>query len=122
VAYGSAAAVVVAGIACAIAVPPLAGQLLTIVLLSLGLGGAVLLLFFEVGLSEDRERALDQERREESERRAAERALHEQERARREQERAGREAERKRERPPSSRPGGPRHSAPGRWRPRRRPE
>jgi hypothetical protein len=33
------------------------GQVLAIALISLGLGGALLLLFLEVGLSEDRERA-----------------------------------------------------------------
>jgi hypothetical protein len=40
----------------------LTGEVLTIVLLSLGLGGAVLLVFYEVGLSEDRERAKEQRR------------------------------------------------------------
>jgi len=48
---------------CAALVHGLIGQLLTIVLLSVGLGGAVLLLFLEVGLSEDRDRAQDEGRR-----------------------------------------------------------
>jgi hypothetical protein len=39
------------------------GQVLAITLITLGLGGALLLLFFEVGLSEDRERAREDERR-----------------------------------------------------------
>jgi hypothetical protein len=62
-AFGSAAALVLAGGVCAVLVGGLTGQVLTIVLLSAGLGGAVLLVFLEVGLSEDRERARDEERR-----------------------------------------------------------
>ncbi len=53
---------VLAGGICAALVHGLIGQLLTIVLLSVGLAGAVLLLFLEVGLSEDRDRAQDQKR------------------------------------------------------------
>jgi hypothetical protein len=56
-AFGSAGALVITGAICAAVVPDLIGQLLTIVLMSLGFGGAVLLVFLEVGLSEDRERA-----------------------------------------------------------------
>ncbi len=41
----------------------LAGQILTIALISAGLGGAVLLVFLEVGLSEDRERTAREARR-----------------------------------------------------------
>jgi hypothetical protein len=62
-AFGSAALLVLAGAACAVVVPGLTGQLLTLVLVSVGLGGAVLLVFLEVGLSEDRERAREAERR-----------------------------------------------------------
>jgi hypothetical protein len=62
-AFGMAGLLVVAGGACAAFVHGLTGQLLTIVLISLGLGGAVLLLFLEVGLSEDRERARETARR-----------------------------------------------------------
>jgi hypothetical protein len=62
-AFGSAAALVAAGIVCAALVGGVAGQVLTIVLVSAGLGGAVLLVFLEVGLSEDRERARDEDRR-----------------------------------------------------------
>jgi len=54
---------VLAGGSCAALVHSLIGQLLTIVLLSVGLAGAVLLLFLEVGLSEDRDRAQDEKRR-----------------------------------------------------------
>ena len=56
-AFGSAGALVVAGAICAAVVPGLIGQLLTTVLMSLGFAGAVLLVFLEVGLSEDRARA-----------------------------------------------------------------
>ncbi len=61
--FGSALALVLAGGACAVLVGGVAGQVLTIVLISAGLGGAVLLVFLEVGLSEDRELARDEERR-----------------------------------------------------------
>ena len=62
-AFGSAAVLVLAGAACAALVGGLTGKLLTIVLMSLGFAGAVLLVFLEVGLSEDRERAAEAERR-----------------------------------------------------------
>jgi hypothetical protein len=77
VAFGSAAALVLAGVICAILVPGLTGQLLTFVLIAFGLGAAVLLVFLEVGLSEDRDRAREEsdrareeERRREQSRRA----------------------------------------------------
>jgi hypothetical protein len=60
-AFGAAAATVLAGVACAILVGGVAGQVLTIVLIAAGLAGAVLLVFLEVGLSEDRELARDRE-------------------------------------------------------------
>src|SRR5947209_7333411 len=62
-AFGSAGAVVIAGAICAAVVPDLIGQLLTTVLMSLGFAGAVLLVFLEVGLSEDRERAREEAQR-----------------------------------------------------------
>jgi hypothetical protein len=62
-AFGSAGALVITGGICAAVVPDLIGQLLTIVLMSLGFGGAVMLVFLEVGLSEDRERARDDRQR-----------------------------------------------------------
>jgi hypothetical protein len=62
-AFGSAFALAVVGGLCAVLVGGLTGQILTIVLVSLGLGGAVLLMFLEVGLSEDQERARDEQRR-----------------------------------------------------------
>jgi hypothetical protein len=65
VAFGSAAGMAVIGGICAAVFPGLTGQLLALVLISVGLGAVVLLVFYEVGLSEDKERAAEQERREE---------------------------------------------------------
>jgi hypothetical protein len=62
-AFGSAGALVVAGGACAVLAAGVVGEVLTIVLISAGLAGALLLLFLEVGLSEERELARDEERR-----------------------------------------------------------
>jgi hypothetical protein len=62
-AFGTAAVLVVAGAVCVAVIGGLLGQVLAIALITAGLGGALLLLFYEVGLSEDRERAREQERR-----------------------------------------------------------
>jgi hypothetical protein len=67
--YGTACVLVVIGGAAAALFPGLTGELLATALISIGLGGVVLLIFYEVGLSEDRERAEEAER----DRRAAER-------------------------------------------------
>jgi fatty acid desaturase len=69
VAFGSAAALAVAGGICAAVIGGLTGQVLAIALVSVGLGGVVLLLFLEVGLSEDHERAREEQRRTQPERR-----------------------------------------------------
>jgi hypothetical protein len=61
-AYGAAAAATVAGFASA-ALGGLAGQIAAIALVSAGLGGALLFAFYEVGLSEDRDRAEERKRR-----------------------------------------------------------
>jgi uncharacterized membrane protein len=68
-AFGSAAVLVIAGGVCAALVGGIAGEVLTIVLLSLGLGGALLLVFLEIGLGEEHELARDERRRRERERR-----------------------------------------------------
>jgi uncharacterized membrane protein len=47
---------VVAGALCGVLIGGLTGQVLLIALITAGLGGALLLVFLEVGLSEDRER------------------------------------------------------------------
>jgi len=62
-AFGSAAAAVVAGALCAVFVSGLTGSVLAITLITGGLGAALLLVFLEVGLSEDRERAREEEQR-----------------------------------------------------------
>jgi uncharacterized membrane protein len=63
VTFGSAAALVVAGAICAVLVGGLTGEVLAIALITLGLGAAVLLVFLEVGLSDERELAREQKRR-----------------------------------------------------------
>jgi hypothetical protein len=61
-AFGSAAALVVAGSICAALVGGLTGEVLAIALITLGLGAVVLLMFLEVGLSEDRQLAKQEKR------------------------------------------------------------
>jgi hypothetical protein len=63
--FGSAAALVVAGAICAVLVAGLTGEVLAIALITLGLGAIVLLLFVEVGLSEERELAREEKQRRE---------------------------------------------------------
>jgi hypothetical protein len=60
-AFGSAGALVVAGGICGAVVAGLTGDLLMIGLLMGGLGGALLLAFLDVGLTEERQRAREQE-------------------------------------------------------------
>jgi membrane protein implicated in regulation of membrane protease activity len=55
--FGLAAALVAAGAICAVLIAGGTGQILALILISLGLVLAVSLVFLEVGLSEDRERA-----------------------------------------------------------------
>jgi hypothetical protein len=62
-AYGSAACAVVVGGLCGALVDGLTGQVLAIALITVGLGAILLLLFFEVGLSEEKERARPRRRR-----------------------------------------------------------
>ena len=61
-AYGGAIVVTAAGFGCA-ALGGLAGQVAGIALVSAGLGGALLYAFYEVGVSEDRDRAEEERRR-----------------------------------------------------------
>jgi hypothetical protein len=63
-AFGSAALLVVAGVAGAIAFSGTLGQVIALVLIGVGLVLATSLVFLEVGLSEDRERAREERRRE----------------------------------------------------------
>lgn len=62
-AFGSAAALVVAGALCAAFVGGVVGDVLTVALMSLGFGGAVLLVFLEIGLGEERDLAEEERRR-----------------------------------------------------------
>jgi hypothetical protein len=63
VGFGSAALLVIAGVACAVFVADGTGEVLTLVLMGTGLIVATSLVFLEVGLSEDRERARELARR-----------------------------------------------------------
>jgi hypothetical protein len=54
---------VLAGVACAVLVPGVTGEILTIVLIATGLGGALALVFLEIGLSEERDLAGEEERK-----------------------------------------------------------
>jgi hypothetical protein len=64
-AYGTAAAAVIAGVICLALIGGVVGDALAIALMLAGFGGALLLLFYEVGLSEERERARKRARDEE---------------------------------------------------------
>ena len=62
-AFGSAAALVVAGSICFVVIDGVIGELVAIALVTLGLGAVVLLAFLEVGLSEEQDLARDERRR-----------------------------------------------------------
>jgi hypothetical protein len=64
--FGSAVLVAVAGTICAVVINGTVGLVVGMSLLGLGLGAIVLLVFLEVGLSEDKERAEEAARRERS--------------------------------------------------------
>jgi len=69
-AYGSAVLAVLAGAICAVAIAGTTGEVVGWTLVTLGLGAIVLLVFYEIGLSEDRELA-----KEEAARRRARRSV-----------------------------------------------
>jgi hypothetical protein len=62
-AFGSAAALVLAGGACAVLVAGITGEVLTIVLMSAGLAAGLLLIFLEIGLDEERDLARERSKR-----------------------------------------------------------
>jgi hypothetical protein len=62
-AFGTAGVFVLAGGLCAVLVGGLTGEVLTIVLISGGLSAALLLVFLEIGLGEERELDADERRR-----------------------------------------------------------
>lgn len=72
--FGSAGVLVVVGVLCAVFVTGVTGDALAFVFLALGLALAVLLVFYEVGLSEDRELAREEARRARDDARRAKRA------------------------------------------------
>jgi hypothetical protein len=61
--FGGAGVLVVGGIVCGIAIGGGLGQVLALVLIGIGLVVAVSLVFYEVGLSEDHERAREERAR-----------------------------------------------------------
>jgi len=69
-AFGSAAVLVIAGVLCAALISGLFGEVLSIALIGVGLGGAVLLAFLEVGLGEERDLQREEDRRQAQQRRA----------------------------------------------------
>ena len=63
-AYGGAVVLALVGGLCGWLVPGLTGDIIRLSLISLALGAVVLIVFYEVGLSEDRERAREERERE----------------------------------------------------------
>ena len=64
-AYGSAAGLMLIGVICGFAVPGLVGDIIRLSLITLGMGAVLLLVFYEIGLSEDKARAKEEEERRE---------------------------------------------------------
>ncbi|HEX6459991.1 MAG TPA: hypothetical protein VF032_13825 [Thermoleophilaceae bacterium] len=62
-AYGAAAALAVVGGICGFVVSGLPGQIIRLSLITLAMGAVLLLVFYEIGLSEDRARAREEEER-----------------------------------------------------------
>ena len=52
-AYGSAVGLMLVGVICGFAVPGLVGDIIRLTLITLGLGAVLLLVFYEIGLSEE---------------------------------------------------------------------
>ncbi len=63
-AYGGAVALMLVGGLCGWLVPGLTGDIIRLSLVSVALGAVVLIVFYEVGLSEDKERAREERERE----------------------------------------------------------
>ena len=62
-AYGSVVVVMVVGVLFRVLLGGFTGEIIALTLLSLGAGAILLLVFLEVGLSEDRERAEEEDKR-----------------------------------------------------------
>jgi hypothetical protein len=61
--YGSAVALMAVGVIGGFVVPGLVGDIIRLTLLTLGMGWILLLVFYEIGLSEDKARAKEDEER-----------------------------------------------------------
>lgn len=61
--YGGAAGMMLVGVICGFAVAGLVGDIIRLTLLTLGMGAVILLVFYEIGLSEDKARAKEEEER-----------------------------------------------------------
>ena len=61
--YGSAAGLIAVGVIAGFAVPGLVGDIIRLTLITLGMGWVLLLVFYEIGLSEDKARAKEDEER-----------------------------------------------------------
>lgn len=75
-AFGSAGILVLAGCLCAVLVSGVVGEVLTFALIALGLCGALLLVFLEIGLGEERDLARESRRREVRDQRSLELRRH----------------------------------------------
>ena len=62
-AYGSAVALMLVGVICGFAVSGLVGDIIRLSMITLGLGAILLLVFYEIGLSEDKALAKEEEER-----------------------------------------------------------
>jgi hypothetical protein len=62
-AYGSAVGLAVVGGLLGFVIPGLVGQIVRLSLITLAMGAVLLLVFYEIGLSEDKERAREEEER-----------------------------------------------------------
>ena len=62
-AYGGAAGLAVVGGICGFLVHGLVGQIIRLTLITLAVGAVVMLVFYEIGLSEDKARELEEEER-----------------------------------------------------------
>ena len=63
-AYGGAVALVLVGGLCGWVVPGLTGDIIRLSLITVGFGAVLLIVFYEIGLSEDREREREERERE----------------------------------------------------------
>jgi hypothetical protein len=63
-AYGGAVALMLVGVICGFAVPGLVGDIIRLTLLTVGFGAVILAVFYEIGMSEEKALAREQNERE----------------------------------------------------------